>query len=159
FNEHGMYLHGHSLYREVIHVPLIFWSRGRIAGGRVVERPVSNGSIAATVVDLAGVFPENPFAGSLAPEVTGRERVHELAYPLAELVKKPWGVERAPSYHGAIRSLVGPEWHYIEHETMGDALYDWAADPREANDRADRPDLQAVVAAFRRELRPRRDTP
>jgi hypothetical protein len=35
-----------------------------------------------------------------------------------------------------MKSLVTTRWQFIVHETMGDQLYDWVADPAESNNSA-----------------------
>ena len=52
FNEHGFINHGQALYRELLHVPLIFYIPG--APPREVDGAVSPLDIVPTVVDLAG---------------------------------------------------------------------------------------------------------
>ncbi len=55
FYEHDRTRHGHSLYPEVVHVPLIFrWPSGIPEGVRI-EEPVSLVDLAPTALDLAGV--------------------------------------------------------------------------------------------------------
>lgn len=70
FGEHGLRGHGNSLYRELLHVPLVIRAPGRVPSGARVARVVSLRDVPATLLDLAGVQ---------APEVTG----HSLA-PLAQ---------------------------------------------------------------------------
>ena len=43
-------------------------------------------------------------------------------------------------------------WHYIRDGDGKEALYDYRADPTEAVDLVDSPELQQVVAALRRGL-------
>jgi hypothetical protein len=59
----------------------------------------------------------------------------------------------SPSSHGGMRSLISPEHHYIEHETLGSELYDWRQDPKETHDLADSQDGQAVIGWFKGLLR------
>jgi arylsulfatase A-like enzyme len=58
FYEHGGFGHRRGLYRELVHVPLLF--RGRGVGRGVVEATVSLTGLAATVAELAGLDP-SPF--------------------------------------------------------------------------------------------------
>ena len=78
FWEHDGFDHGHSLYNELLWVPLIVKLPGSITAGRVTE-PVSLESIMPTVLDLSKVqyAREHLSAGSLAayfedPEASGR---------------------------------------------------------------------------------------
>ncbi|HET7442143.1 MAG TPA: sulfatase, partial [Terriglobales bacterium] len=61
FGEHGLMSHGNSLYRELIHVPLIMVGPG-IPAGTVVERPASLMWLAPTLLLLTGASPQ-PFPG------------------------------------------------------------------------------------------------
>src|SRR5690606_1317626 len=63
FGEHGWYLHGHSLYREQLHVPLIIRWPERVPAGVRVARPVSIDDLPAVIQDLVDA-PEQ-FAASL----------------------------------------------------------------------------------------------
>jgi arylsulfatase len=54
FLEHGYVEHGWQLYRESIHVPLIFWSPNRLQPQRVSE-PVSLVDVFPTILTLAGM--------------------------------------------------------------------------------------------------------
>lgn len=54
FWDHKKYGHGHTLYRELVHVPLVVKLPGRTAAGRVTQ-PVSIASLTPTVLDFAGV--------------------------------------------------------------------------------------------------------
>lgn len=55
FWEHGGYEHGHSLYNEVISVPLILKPPGRGSPGRRVPTSVSTVGIFGTVLELCGL--------------------------------------------------------------------------------------------------------
>lgn len=57
FDDHGSWGHGHSVYNELLHVPLIYHFPGQIPEGLRVKDFVSTGSIAATVSDLMGAPP------------------------------------------------------------------------------------------------------
>ncbi len=55
FNDHGSYGHGHSIFQELLHVPLMFRLPGRIPAGTRVPHAVGTMNIAATVTDFLGV--------------------------------------------------------------------------------------------------------
>jgi len=55
FHDHGSWGHGHSVYQELIQVPLIFHRPGVVPQGRRVAHPVSTMNVAQTVIDLADV--------------------------------------------------------------------------------------------------------
>src|SRR5262245_1195474 len=73
FWEHGHAGHGHSLYDELLHVPLIVKLPGSQARGRS-EAPVSTASITPTILDASGIRydDENMSAPSLLPILESR---------------------------------------------------------------------------------------
>jgi len=153
FGEHNAFLHSNSLYREEIHVPLIFrWPRQVPAGVRVA-RPVTNALLPATVMNLIRgdptLFPGPPLTGLWRAPNSAAEWPHSLS----EISGEPWVTKKAPVHHGSIKSLVNPRWHYIEHQNMGNELYDWKNDPSELQDLAERPDMQATVTRFQSRLK------
>lgn len=145
FGEHGLLEHTNSLYREVIHVPLIVWWPGHVPTGTRVVVPVSNASIPATILGLIGEDRQLSIPGpSLAPLWEMQENDRDWPYPLAELAKIPWVPVQHLSAHGAMKSAITPRWHYIEHESLGPELYDWLVDPHETNNLAEHSEVQAV---------------
>jgi arylsulfatase A-like enzyme len=67
FMEHGFFLHGQSLYQELLDVPLIFKGPG-IPAGVTADEPVSHVDIVPTILDLAGMPAEKRLPGmSLEP--------------------------------------------------------------------------------------------
>ncbi|HLE85671.1 MAG TPA: sulfatase, partial [Thermoanaerobaculia bacterium] len=72
FGEHGEFLHGVSLYNELVRVPLILAGPG-IARGHRVAGPVSHLDLLPTLADLMRLEGLGPFAGeSLRPQLEGR---------------------------------------------------------------------------------------
>src|SRR5262249_29211989 len=64
FGEHGLMEHGHSVYAELIKVPLVMSFASRIPAGRRLSRVASLRDIPATIVDLIGLKSESPFPGT-----------------------------------------------------------------------------------------------
>ncbi len=72
FLEHGWMGHGHGLHSELLQVPLIIARGGIVPPGAVVDAPVSHLDLAPTLLDLAGLAPEQSFRGrSLAALIRG----------------------------------------------------------------------------------------
>jgi len=143
FGEHGLVLHGHGLNVQSIRVPLIIRGPG-VAAGRRVREPVSNAALASSVMALTTgerVFPMTPLVDP-----------HAMVFdpPVSELVRKPWGSDRFPAFHGAMQSVVAGDWHYIRHETFDPQLYDLSMDPAEQHDRSRDPSLREAVARMDR---------
>ncbi|MDQ3339992.1 MAG: sulfatase-like hydrolase/transferase [Myxococcota bacterium] len=82
-----LFFHGHSLYRELLHVPLIF----RVPGiaPREVSDVVELVDMAPTIVALLGTAPDRSWIGrDLSPLLRGEAASKKPAY--AELVPAPW---------------------------------------------------------------------
>lgn len=121
FWEHGGYEHGHSLYEEVLRVPLLI--RTPAASRAMIDRPVSLESVAPTLLDLAGVpfdparFPRGSLAGLIAGPAPEGFR------PL---------VAGTLLYHEDRISVRFGDWKYIRPLiSQGEELYNLATDPGE----------------------------
>ena len=62
FGEHGLYIHGNSLYRPLIDVPLLVIPPDGPSVHQVTD-PVSLRDLASTVADIAGLGAKSPFPG------------------------------------------------------------------------------------------------
>jgi arylsulfatase A-like enzyme len=72
FQDHGSWGHGHSVYQELLNVPLLFYRPGHIPEGRRIQQTVSTMYIPQTVVDAAGVSGMTHAEGrSLMPDIRG----------------------------------------------------------------------------------------
>ena len=77
--EHGLYFHHGGLYRETVHVPLIFWAKG-LQSSRV-DGLVSTVDIVPTLLDLRGVKADVPMRGeSLCALVKGKRNAREFVF-------------------------------------------------------------------------------
>jgi len=156
FAEHGLYSHGHSLYLDQIHVPLIVRSPGRVPAGRRVSSPVSLVDVPSTILTLAGV-PSAQGVGGLSltrfwDGTIGAEQPD--ADPILSEVGHRDGVPRAwPISAGWVRSLVTPDWHFIEAQSGSVELFRFRDDPMEVRNLADTAEASSQVSAFRDRLR------
>jgi arylsulfatase A-like enzyme len=153
FGEHGMYLHDNSLYREVIHVPLILIWPGHLPENVKVARPVSIAALPATVMGLLGEKNQKDFPiQSLEPLWENSEAASNWPYPLAEIAERPWTPENYPVHSGWVKTLVAPQWQFIKNEILPDELYNWNADVLEKKDLAQNPDMQSLIRDFNANL-------
>ena len=133
--EHGGYQHGHALWQELLHVPLVVWGPG-IEPGRE-PTPVSLVDMAPTVLDGMDVAATMPFDGvSLWPTLVAGD----------SLPSRPLFAEGIKHSHGLPRSAV-VRWpqKMIVHHAEGDRdVYDLAEDPHERNSLAS--EARALVA-------------
>ncbi len=124
FWEHERFEHGHSLYDELLHVPLVTWRTG--GSPATIPQGVSLEQVAGTVLDFAGLPADLP----RLPEVAGDGTPLHATGTL-------YGFER--------RAVVRDGWKYVHtHRGIGGGhvrirrpvvrqeLFDLAADPGEA---------------------------
>jgi arylsulfatase A-like enzyme len=144
FGEHDLMLHGNSLYRDLVHVPLVVLAPGRVPAGRRVREFVSLRDLPATVLDLArvegrGWFPGKSLArfwpgpGSAAPADT---RAAETPVFCAVLGGTQDPSERccSPVARGSLGAIFMDGKYYIRNLKDGsEELYDFEHDPREQN--------------------------
>lgn len=71
--DHGRFDHGHSLYEELVRVPLVVrFPDGRFAG-RVIETPVSLVDVLPTLAEITGFAPAQAHGRSLLPLLRGEK--------------------------------------------------------------------------------------
>jgi arylsulfatase A-like enzyme len=128
FWEHGSYDHGHSLHRELIHVPLIIVSP-LFPAGSTVNRYVRTLDILPTILDHTGIqAPEsNQFAGTSLNPVVFKEGADLPVYSEGKL------------YGNTERSLIEDGYKLIYDEHLGQwKLYDIRTDEGETIDLSDK---------------------
>jgi arylsulfatase A-like enzyme len=147
FLEHDGFEHGHTLYAELTHVPLIVRAEG-VAAARVTQG-VGHVDVAPTVLALAGLAAPAEWVGrSLLP------LIGDAAAPERDVLAHGnfWGPPLTSWRTGGEKLI-------LRAEPAGGApeLYEWRADPGEARDLAPtRPDrvnaLHEDLGSFERTL-------
>jgi arylsulfatase A-like enzyme len=158
FGEHGLFGHGHSLYRPLVHVPLIVLPPARRAAGMVVREPVSLRDLPATVAHYVDGGTTSPFPGrSLA-------RFWDPALPLqgtdasnpvlseVEHQRKHRPSPHIPASRGPLWSVTTPENVYIRHSDGGRELFALDGDPAETTNLATRPGAGPLLESLQSEL-------
>lgn len=139
FHEHGAMWHGHSMYDEVLRVPLMIWAPKKLKPA-VVSRWVSAMDIVPTLVNVKEAMSSRKFFGeSLLSEPTGRPRW--LYAEVGDNTEKP---ER--NLNAILRE---PLKFIVNRNEKWEGLFDLSADPEELNNLA--ADAQ-LVAPFKAEL-------
>lgn len=122
--EHGEPEHGVFLYEAALRVPLIVCPPG--ARPRASEAPVSLIDVAPTLLEAAGLAPLADAEGtSLGPLLRGKPRAARPA-EYCETLYPENGFA-----HSRLYAMRGSRWKYIQAPQP--ELYDWVADPAEAN--------------------------
>jgi len=157
FGEHQLYVHRNCLYLPVLHVPLILRWPGYLPEGLRLSVPVSNASLAATLLEIAGLPPQKEFrALSLAALWKSPEAAASAETPLAELAQMPFPqMQHAPAYHGAMRSAIDSRWQLIQNTKPAEELYDFTKDPQQMNNLADSAEGREALERLRRRLQQR----
>ena len=141
--DHSMQYHGIALYRDQIHVPLFISYPGHVASGVRIARPVSNASIAATIMATLGetgkVFPGdglNHFWEGKSSESSAWDPVSQLAGNsiFVDPEDKPANQIEPTAIDGSMQSILTSQWHLVVHETRGSQIFDWVHDPGELRD-------------------------
>ena len=137
FFEHGGFEHGHALYQELLHVPLLVWGPG-VRPGRYDE-PVSLVDALPTVLDAVGAPPQDGVSGrSLWGLVTRGEALASRDLVAEALL------------HGPERRVLVRWPHKLDVKTGPGRvrLFDLEADPGERRNLAkERPELVATLRA------------
>jgi arylsulfatase A-like enzyme len=124
FLDHGGYEHGHTLYRELTHVPLILRFPGRVSPG-VNTTCVAHVDLAPTLCELADIAPPEQFLGrSLlgSPEAPDAEPRPILAHG------NMWGEPLTSWRQGRFELIVGAGGRQ--------ELFDLESDPLQKRDLA-----------------------
>ena len=135
FLEHGTCFHIRSLYREIVHVPLVYYVPG-VDARRVPQLVPASVSLAPTILDIVGVGKRLREGPSLAAFLDGR-RVPTFDYVVSETAIRYPGRR-----YGHVRALTGERDKLIRwtleqrHE-----YFDLTTDPGET-----RPERQAARA-------------
>jgi arylsulfatase A-like enzyme len=142
FGEHGITRHAHELWEELVRVPLFVYLPGNAP--RVIDTPRGHADLAPTFVELLGAKPIAGLRGtSLVPELRGGEAAPRDV--IADLPEDEYNERRRALVHGTTKLIAfGNDVRF--------ALYDLAADPKEADDLIKkRPELAEEMRARYRE--------
>jgi arylsulfatase A-like enzyme len=151
FWEHGGFEHGHTLYDELVHVPLVLKLPGNSQPAeKSIDAQVRILDIMPTVFDIVGIEQPESFAGiSLLPMIRGEERDDRIAYSESTL----YGKDRIAWRKARYKYL----YDFDPDVERKAELYDWVNDPEEQNNLIDsHPEiaqrLENELKAFAREL-------
>lgn len=144
FGEHRRSFHGNSLYRPLLHVPLVAWLAGRVPVATTVADAVTLRDLPATIMDLAGLG-EHPFPGR-----SWSRYWDSLNPPAEEPVLAELSALR--NRQSDMKAVIAGATHYIRHSSGREELFNMDLDPAELDDVAARPSSEAVLRARRSDL-------
>jgi len=139
FLEHGSVGHGHALYDDQIHIPLVVRLPGRAGAGGVRVAPVEQVDLGPTILAAAGVPAPPGFQGtSLLPFALGAEP----PVPVPAFSEMVW--------HGA-SVRYGRHKLYVRYKSRYAPLdyYDLGTDPLETHNVADARPIAVRLCALR----------
>ena len=169
---HGLTHKSVTLYDDLIRVPLIINSPGRIAPRAVSDTMVDQIDLMPTLLDLAGLeTPDTTDGRSLAPLLRGETRHHrdavfgeygfegdalrpdELTPELRDEIFKHYTPEFHPAVcRGRFRSIRTRDWKYVHYSSGERELYDLKNDPLELTNLAGDPHVAATENDLRARL-------
>jgi arylsulfatase A-like enzyme len=118
FDDHGSWGHGHSIYQELLHVPLMFRLPNRLPAGGRVSDAVSTLDVSSTVTELLGVPPMPANEGhALVSMMIGEPSSHPAV--------------AFSDFQDDRRVMTTREWKFILRGNLTSTLFDLNADPGE----------------------------
>jgi arylsulfatase A-like enzyme len=153
FGEHRLFDHGNALYRQVLHVPLIFRLPSTIPNGVRISEAVSLVDLPSTILSIAGAgsdaFPGRSLEGHWQPMPTAAAAAHPLFAEISKGINlAPW----QPASKGRMRTVILDGVQYFLNGDGTEELYDFDNDPHEKTNLIARPEMQAKLAAARKTL-------
>ncbi len=146
FGEHeGYYGHGWSLYRELLHVPLIIMGSG-IQHGIRVQQAVSTRDLFTTALDLTGVRGPEPSHGVMR-FITGDTETQRPEEPIVSELSAVPGTQIGPAI-----SLTMSNWHYISPASGSVRAYHYRLDPTEQENLSQVPRYAPVARTLHKQL-------
>jgi arylsulfatase A-like enzyme len=127
WGEHGLMFHGHSLYRDVTHIPLIIRTPSGTAAR--YDHPVGLDDIPETIGAFAGLergsFPGHSVFDDSASADSG---------VVLQLARRTSHVGRQPASKSSLSGLVTGHWQYVEPHSGNAELFDLRSDPNGLRD-------------------------
>lgn len=118
FDDHGSWGHGHSVYQELLHVPLMFRLPSRLPAGTKVSSAVSTLDVSATVTELLGV-----------PGMSQNEGHELVGLMLGEASSHP--TVAFSDFQDDRRVITTGRWKLVLRANLTSTMFDLVADPME----------------------------
>lgn len=160
FFEHGGVDHGHSLYDELVHVPLMIYSP-KLPSARVVPEQISTIDILPTLLELSGLISSGGTTQAALPsDLDRRIRRQMKGQSLMKPMTGQAFVPRTAYMESDLRNAVNLRglrtadgWKYIMNVNKGsEEMYDLNTDPHEKIDLSRSAKNRSRLAKLRSEL-------
>jgi len=131
FFEHRLMGHSNSLYRTLLHVPLLIAWPSHVPENQHVKIPISLRDLPATVLDLIGLADKHQFPGTSLSRywVEGDTDIPDdnllILSEVSQGINTP---AHFPISRGSLRSLMTPSMHYIINSDGTEQLYEYTKD-------------------------------
>jgi arylsulfatase A-like enzyme len=144
--DHGLWCKGLPCFRGAYEVPLLIrWPQFTQGRGRTEAACVSLADIAPTLLEAAGLYPQQPLSGSsLCPFIKGEQP--------ADWRDAHFTQTNGNELYGIQRSVSTREWKLVYNGFDEDELYHLTEDPHECQNLAKREDLKPIRQALYRRL-------
>ncbi len=134
FNDHGNFEHGHTVFDELLHIPLIvhfpeqFLRKSGIRSAQTIQSTVRHVDIGPTLCDAVGIQIPGSFMGkSFLPLLTRKQASHRPVFSQGNM----WGPEKFSWRKHPFKLIYAPKAKPVFQ------LYDIVSDPREKNNLAE----------------------
>jgi arylsulfatase A-like enzyme len=129
--EHQFLDHGHNLYQEQVHVPLLFYNSGLFSGGRKITEKVQLIDIYPTLLEFVGLKPDSGIQGhSLIPGLRSNKFPVRPVLSEIDIDSHP----RFAAFKRSQRMILEDSLKYIDSSNRQNHLFDLQTDPAEMID-------------------------
>jgi len=120
-DDHGSWGHGHSVYQELLHVPLMFRLPNRLPADTKIGAAVSTLDVSATVTELLGV-----------PGMAQNEGHELVGLMLGEASSRP--TVAFSDFQDDRRVITTGRWKLVLRANLTSTMFDLVADPNEKSE-------------------------
>ncbi len=126
--EHQFLDHGHNLYQEQVHVPLLFYNSGLFSGGRKITEKVQLIDVYPTLLQFVGLKPDSGIQGhSLIPGLRSNQFPSRPVLSEIDIDSHP----RFAAFKRSQRMIMEDSMKYVDSSNRDNHLFDLQTDPAE----------------------------
>lgn len=133
FGEHEQWNHANSLYRQVVHVPLVILFPARVPAGQRITRQASGRDVAATILNLAQEQGD-PTIGGVSLASAWRDSTARFSDVMLEVDQNMRPVLRFRNSRGPMKAILDDTLHVIRDGGGTYEAYAYRDDPDESEE-------------------------